>query len=60
MTDPEVAEEYAEGLPIDPAPDDVNHYLRMVGDPAAVPTGTEDEPLVADPVSDPPPRTTAD
>jgi hypothetical protein len=35
--DLEAAEEYAENVPIDPAPDQVNEYLRLVGDPEAEP-----------------------
>jgi hypothetical protein len=30
---PDVAEEYAESIPIDPTPDQVEHYLELVGDP---------------------------
>lgn len=38
---PDVAEEYAESIPIDPTPDQVEHYLELVGDPdAADPDGT--------------------
>jgi hypothetical protein len=29
---PDVAEEYAESIPIDPTPDQVEHYLELVGD----------------------------
>ena len=40
---PDVAEEYAESIPIDPTPDQVEHYLELVGDPdAADASGTAD------------------
>jgi hypothetical protein len=32
---PDVAEEYAESISIDPTPDQVEHYLELVRDPAA-------------------------
>ncbi|HEY6793088.1 MAG TPA: hypothetical protein VI248_00220 [Kineosporiaceae bacterium] len=35
--DPEAAEDFAEAAPLDPAPDDVNHYLKLVGDLRAEP-----------------------
>jgi hypothetical protein len=35
-SDLEAAEEYAESVPVDPTPDQVNEYLRLVGDPDAV------------------------
>jgi hypothetical protein len=31
--DPELAEQYAESVPIDPAPDEVERYLEIAGDP---------------------------
>lgn len=34
--DPDVAEEYAESIPIDPAPDQVEHYLELAGAPDAL------------------------
>jgi hypothetical protein len=33
---PDVAEEYAESLPIDPTPDEVEHYLELAGAPDAL------------------------
>jgi len=30
--DADVAEEYAESVPLDPTPDQVEHYLELVGD----------------------------
>jgi hypothetical protein len=32
---PDVAEEYAESISIDPTPEQVEHYLELVGDPEA-------------------------
>lgn len=44
--DPELAEEYAESVSIDPTPDEVNRYLQLVGDPKAAPTDDPtDEPV---------------
>jgi len=34
--DPDVAEEYAEALPVDPTPEQVEHYLELVGAPEAL------------------------
>jgi hypothetical protein len=34
--DPDVAEEYAESIPIDPSPEQVEHYLELAGDPQAL------------------------
>ena len=31
--DLEAAEEYAESVSIDPSPDEISHYLDLVGDP---------------------------
>jgi len=31
--DPELAEEYADSVSIDPTPDEVDHYREMIGDP---------------------------
>jgi hypothetical protein len=33
---PDVAEEYAESIPIDPTPEQVEHYLELAGDPDAL------------------------
>ncbi len=33
--DPEVAEAFAESVPIDPSPEEVSHYLELVGAPEA-------------------------
>jgi hypothetical protein len=30
--DPDLAEEYAESVPLDPTPEQVDHYLELVGD----------------------------
>ncbi|NHC46396.1 hypothetical protein [Motilibacter aurantiacus] len=35
--DPEVAEDYAESVGVDPTPDEVEHYKELVGDPTAEP-----------------------
>ena len=34
--DPEVAEEYAESVGIDPSPDEIQEYLKMVGAPPLI------------------------
>jgi hypothetical protein len=34
---PDRAEDYAESVPIDPSPDEVSHYLDLIGDPDADP-----------------------
>ena len=47
--DPELAEEYAESVPIDPAPDEVAEYLRIVGDEDAVPADPDPADLPVDP-----------
>lgn len=31
--DPELAEAYAESVPVDPTPDEIATYLQLVGDP---------------------------
>ena len=36
--DPDLAEEYAESLPVDPTPDQVEHYLELAGAPEALST----------------------
>ena len=36
QSDPDVAEEYAESIPIDPSPDQVEHYLELAGAPDAL------------------------
>ena len=46
--DPEAAEEYAESVPIDPAPDEVAKYLEIVGDEDAVPADPDPEDLPLD------------
>jgi hypothetical protein len=33
--DADVAEEYAESVPLDPTPEQVEHYLELVGDDGA-------------------------
>jgi hypothetical protein len=33
---PDVAEEYAEALPVDPTPEQVEHYLELAGAPEAL------------------------
>ncbi|NHC16503.1 hypothetical protein [Motilibacter deserti] len=35
--DPEVAEDYAESVGVDPTPDEVEHYKELVGDETADP-----------------------
>jgi hypothetical protein len=32
--DPEVAESYAESIGVDPSPDEIQEYLKMIGAPA--------------------------
>ncbi len=34
--DPDLAEEYAEALPVDPTPEQVEHYLELAGAPEAL------------------------
>jgi hypothetical protein len=36
--DPDLAEEYAESLPVDPTPEQVEHYLELAGAPEALST----------------------
>ena len=40
--DPDLAEEYAESLPVDPTPDQVERYLELAGAPEAL--ATSDSP----------------
>ena len=43
--DPDLAEEYAESLPVDPTPDQVEHYLELAGAPEALaPLDSPDSP----------------
>ena len=37
LHDPEVAEDYAESVGVDPSPDEVEHYKELVGDDSAEP-----------------------
>lgn len=39
--DPDVAEEYAESVPLDPTPEQVEHYLELVGDADEPDAGTD-------------------
>jgi hypothetical protein len=39
--DPDVAEEFAESVPIDPTPDQVEAYLELAGAPDALEPATE-------------------
>lgn len=39
--DPDVAEEYAEALPVDPTPEQVERYLELAGAPEALEPGPD-------------------
>ncbi len=46
---PDLAEEYAESLPVDPTPDQVEHYLELAGAPEALDADdSSDSPNAAD------------
>lgn len=47
--DPELAEAYAESVPIDPSPEEVNHYLELVGAPEATGEPEDGEAVTSDP-----------
>jgi hypothetical protein len=40
---PDVAEEFAESVPIDPTPDQVEQYLELAGAPEALEPGGDDQ-----------------